>query len=150
MFARLVRRIKALLTTAAAVAIVLGLGIGVYVVNACKLRGIDGERVFYLDSASSQGLRKEELTLRDFSRIQGESVRFDLGDEGEAELVKRLTEEYGARVLFIEEACGVTSYYCYTPKWEGCLELHGQRVNFHVAISDTECAVGTPIIFDGF
>lgn len=150
MLARLIRRIKTLLTTAAALAIVCGVGMGVYVVNACKLRGIEGERVFYLDSASSQGLRKEELTLRDFSRIKGESVRFDLTDEDGETLANRLIEEYNATVLFTEEVSGVVSYYCYTPDWEECLELNGQRVNFHVAVSAEECAVGTPIIFDGF
>lgn len=150
MLARLIRRIKTLLTTAAALAIVCGVGMGVYVVNACKLRGIEGERVFYLDSASSQGLRKEELTLRDFSRIKGESVRFDLADEDGETLVNRLIEEYNATVLFTEEVSGVVSYYCYTPDWEEYLDLNGQRVNFHVAVSAEECAVGTPIIFDGF
>lgn len=150
MFARWIRRIKTLLTTTAALALALGIGAGVYVVNACKLRALEGERIFYLDSASSQGLRKEELSLRDFSRIKGESVRFDLGEEDEAALVERLTEQYNATVLFTEEVSGVVSYYCYTPDWEDCLEINGQKVNLHVAVSAEECAVGTPIIFDGF
>ena len=150
MLARLIRRIKALLATAAALAIVCGIGMGIYVVNACKLHSIDGERVFYLDSASSQGLRKEELALRDFARIRGESVRFALNGESGEETAARLIAEYGATVAFTEEVSGVKSYYCYIPKWEDGLELNGKRINFHVAISQEECAVGTPIIFDGF
>lgn len=150
MLARLVRRIKALLKTAAAVALVCGIGMAVYAANACKLRGIEGEREFFLDSASSQGLRKESLSLRDFSRIKGECVRFSLNGEEGGNVLQELLEEYGATVLFSEEVDGVTSYYCYTAKWDNGLELSGQQVNLHVAFSDETCAVGTPIIFGGF
>lgn len=133
-----------------ALALAVAIGLGVYVTNACKLRAIDGERVFYLDSASSQGLRKEELSLRDFSRITGESVRFARGEETAESLALRIAQQYNAEVLFTEEAGGVISYYCYTSEWEEGILVNGRLVNLHVAVSEIQCAVGTPIIFDGF
>ena len=93
-----------------ALAIVVGLG--VYVTNACRLRAIQGERVFYLDSDTSQGLRKTELELRDYARITGESVRFLRSAESADELAFGIAEKYGAEILFTEKAAGVVSYYC--------------------------------------
>lgn len=123
---------------------------GVYVTNACRLRALSGERVFYLDSASSQGLRKTELRLSDYARIAGESVRFSCGDEGAEVLAKRIAEKYGATILFCEEAAGILSYYGYTDTWKNGVCVGGEYVNLHIAVSETQCAVGTPIIFDGF
>ena len=138
------------LMTAVAFAIVVGLG--VYVTNACKLRAIKGERTFYLDSNTSQGLRKTELELRDYARITGESVCFAL--DGQAEnaemLAQEIADRYGAEILFTESAAGVVSFYCYTPIWDNGIVLNGQTVNLHVAVAEQQCAVGTPIIFDGF
>ncbi|MBQ7912426.1 MAG: YwmB family TATA-box binding protein [Clostridia bacterium] len=136
------------LLTAAAIAVVIGLGI--YVLNACKLRAIKGERVFYLDSQSSQGLRKTELELRDYARITGESVCFARGEESAEELAGEIAEKYSAEILFTEEVAGVISFYCYTPIWDNGILVNGETVNLHVAVAEEECAVGTPIIFDGF
>ena len=144
------RTLRNFITTLASLSLALAVGFGLYASNVCKLDGLEGERVFYRDSASSQGLRKEELSLRDFTRIKGVSVRFEVYGETAEGIVARITEAYGAEVLFTEEACGVTSYYCYTPKWTNGIEISGETVNLHVAVSETECAVGTPIIFDGF
>ena len=136
------------LLTAAAIAVVLGLG--VYMLNACKLRAIKGERVFYLNSQSSQGLRKTELELRDYARITGESVSFARGEESAEELAGEIAEKYSAEILFTEEAAGVLSFYCYTPIWDNGILVNGQTVNLHIAVAEEQCAVGTPIIFDGF
>ena len=136
------------LLTAAAIAVVLGLG--VYMLNACKLRAIKGERVFYLNSQSSQGLRKTELELRDYAHITGESVCFARGEESAEELAGEIAEKYSAEILFTEEAAGVLSFYCYTPIWDNGILVNGQTVNLHIAVAEEQCAVGTPIIFDGF
>lgn len=145
------RALKNFITKLIALTFALVVCFAIYVGQVCRLDGLEGERVFYLDSASSQGLRKEELSLRDFSRIKGESVRFDRTEEESAEeLAKRLAEKYGAEILFTEEACGTVSYYGYTEKWNNGIDVNGVRVNLHIAVSQTECAVGTPIIFDGF
>lgn len=150
LFYRLYKRIKRMLSTLSALALTVALGWGIYAFNACKLRAIDGERVFYLNSNSSQGLRKEELSPLDFTRITGEVVRSKLGEKSGEEAANEIMERYGAQVLFVEEVGGVKSYYCYTPQWEDTLALNGQTVNLHVAVSNEECVVGTPIIFDGF
>ena len=130
--------------------LVAAFGMVTYALNACKLRSLDGERTFYLYSASSQGLKKSELTLRDFSNICGESVRFSVGEEDAETLALGIAEQYEARVVFTEKVGGVQSYYCYTQSWDNGLELNGCVVNLQVAISGEECVVGTPIIFGGF
>lgn len=149
-FYRLYKRIKRMLSTLSALALTVAIGWGIYAFNACKLRAIEGERVFYLHSNSSQGLRKEELSPLDFTRITGEVVRCKLDEKSGEEKANEIMARYGARVLFVEEVCGVKSYYCYTPQWEDTLALNGQTVNLQVAVSSEECVVGTPIIFDGF
>lgn len=146
-FIKLFRKLISLLT---AVALLVVVGLSIYILNACKLRAIDGERVFYLDSATSQGLRKTELELRDFARITGESVRFAREEEDAEAFARAIMEKYGATILFTEEACGVLSFYGYTDEWDNGILVNGQTVNLHIAVAETECAVGTPIIFDGF
>ena len=131
-------------------AVVCVIGFGFYAANLGKLGELSGERVFYLDSASSQGLRKEELSLLDIFRVEGECVRFDRMTEEEEDLVLRIQELYDAETLFTEEVDGVTSYYCFVDGWENAIELSGLKVNLHIAVSKEVCTVGTPIIFDGF
>ena len=70
--------------------------------------------------------------------------------ETKMEIVRDLTEKYHAKILFIEEVGGVTSYYCYTPAWTDGLILYGKKINLHIAIGGNQLAVGSPIIFDGF
>ncbi len=131
-------------------AVVCVIGLGFCAVNVSKLGEIAGERVFYLDSASSQGVRKETLSVFDIFRVEGESVRFARTEETEEELVADIRNRYGAEILFSESVCGVTSYYCYVPTWQTGVDLNGVTVNLHIAVSETACGVGTPIIFDGF
>ena len=143
-------RMKSLLSGLVALALVASVGLGIYMMNACKLRALNGERTFYLHSASSQGLRKTELSLADYANITGESVRFARGEDSAEEISRYIAEQYDADILFTEEACDVVSYYCYTKRWEESVIVNGVEVNLHIAVSETQCAVGTPIIFDGF
>ena len=114
------------------------------------LAQIKGERTFYLDSASSQARQKEKITLAELSRVRGESVRFSI-DEGAGEtLVEELLKEYGGKIVLVEEACGVRSYYCYTPRISRRVFVEGKPVNLHIALAKTQAAVGSPIIFGGF
>ena len=106
--ARMFRRFFGFLFALAVAATVC---LGIYVMNACKLREIKGERVFYLDSDSSQALRKTELSLKDYARITGESVRFARGEENAEEIAREIADKYGAEILFTEEAAGVISFY---------------------------------------
>ncbi|MBQ8322861.1 MAG: YwmB family TATA-box binding protein [Clostridia bacterium] len=123
--------------------------------NLLKFSALDGARTFYLDSASSQGLRTETLEFSDLARVRGESVRLSaettetLGDSA-AEIAGAIAAKYGATVLIEESACGVTSFYAYTPAWGDTVCVAGKTVNLHIAVSETACAVGSPIIFGGF
>ena len=146
----LFRRLYQCITTLVALAVVGVIALGFYAANVCKLGRLSGERVFYLDSPSSQGLRKERLSPLDIFRVEGESVRFTRTDEGEEALVMRIRDMFEAQVLFTETSCGVTSYYCYVGEWNNGIDLGGEVINLHIAVSETACAVGTPIIFDGF
>ena len=74
-FYRLKTCILALLALLLSCAVCLGVTAG----NVCKLSKIQGKRTFYLDSASSQSLRKTTLSFGDLSRVKGECVRFELG-----------------------------------------------------------------------
>ncbi len=144
-------RLKNFLATAVALAVCLVFFVGVLGLQTVKLRKLQGERVFYLRSASSQGLRVTKLSLKTLLEVEGESVRFCLSERESGETkAQEIMQTYGAEVLFIESVCDVTSYYCYTPKWKNGLWIDGRLVNLHIAISEGEAAVGTPIIFDGY
>ena len=119
--------------------------------NVSRLSFLQGERAYYLDSASSQSLIKTQLTAWDLFRVQGESVCFTLEEEKE-NFARSLVESYGGEILFIEEIAGTVSYYAYVPKWGQGIALYGKQVNLHIAVSvdEKQCKVGTPIIFGGF
>lgn len=146
----LFRRFYRFITVLVSLAVTCVIGLGVFASNVSKLGDLSGERVFYLDDSSSQGVRKEELSILDVFRVEGESVRFARTEETEVALVERILDTYGAKVLFSETVCGTTSYYCYTGAWQNGIDLNGTTVNLHIAVSENVCAVGTPIIFDGF
>lgn len=79
-----------------------------------------------------------------FQSLAGESVRYT-GNRYEA-----LKTRFRARLLFTEEAAGVTNYYLYSPLLGSGVALAGYSVNLHVAVSETQTAAGTPLIFGGF
>ena len=64
--------------------------------------------------------------------------------------VEELQNEFGAKVLFIEEAAGTINYYCYSPVFENEVALNGYTVNLHIAYNGRSTAAGTPIIFGGY
>ncbi len=111
--------------------------------------GLEGERCFYLGSASSQAVIKKELSLKDFGKIKGESVVWEIA-EGAEEVVERLLERYNATVLFTEKVDGTTSYYCLTSAWADGVRVGEYLVNLHIAVGKGRCAVGAPMIFGGF
>ena len=152
MFLFRIFHIKSFITTAFALAVCGIFALGFYVKQVVKLEDLQGERMFYLDSASSQSLLQDKISWLDFPRIRGESVRFSLQEkEGNGEeVLQSIMEKYHAEVLFSEEADGVISYYCYTDEWTDCVVLQGKKVNLHVAVSSLQCVVGAPIIFGGF
>jgi len=144
-------KFKEFLRTGLAVLVVL-LSSGVLLLaNVSRFPMLSGERIFYLNSASSQGLRSETIELSSLFSVRGESVRFMLADEKQGELVvQQIFTMLHAEVLCVEHACGVTSYYGYTPNFSDGVYIYGQKINLHVAVCGARLVVGTPIIFDGF
>lgn len=146
-----VYKIKNYVTAVFALALSLCFCFGVRFGYACKLSALSGKRTFYLDYASSQALRSPYLEIKDIFRVKGESVRFALDDAREREaIVGEIVEKYDAEILFTEEACGTISFYCYAPALYTGVCVRGMTVNLHIATTEKTCAVGSPIIFDGF
>ena len=142
-------RAKNCITTALALAICLLLGGFFCAKERVLLSKTQGERTFYLDSASSQGLIKTELAFADLFRIRGESVSF-LCEQGNQELVLQIFDSYGAEICFTERVGEITSYYGYAQGLGMPVWVQGFAINLHVAVGESRCAVGTPIIFGGF
>ena len=142
-------RIKTFLCAVCAlVCTVLGV-VAVRYMNTARLAQIEGERVYYTRYASSNALVKTELGLLDIFQLRGESVRFACKVD-EEETVNRLIKAYGAEIFIKEDACGVRSYYAYSPKLGKGINIDGVTINLHIAFQGEACAVGTPIIFGGF
>lgn len=121
-----------------------------------RFSDIEGKRAFFLDSASSQGLQKVELSLMDVIRIKGECVQTDkttytggryLSNE---ELAQEIAQKYRAEIMFFEEACGIVSYYAYTGAWADSVFLYGRKVNLHIAVDADKVTIGTPMVFGGY
>ena len=124
-------------------------GMMLYASNVCKLKAIDGKRTFYLYSASSQASMVSTLTLDKIFSVRGESVRFPLQNTGE-QTAEEILSKYNARLVCTERIDGITSYYAVSESFASGIVLFGERVNLHVAVSETECVVGSPVIFGGF
>lgn len=101
---------------------------------------------FYLGDSSAAILPSSDPVLDKLllSHVKGESVRYE-GDRYDD-----LKTSFHARLLFTEEAAGVTNYYLYSPLLEGGVSLNGEKVNLHIAVSGERTAAGTPLIFGGF
>ena len=149
-------RLKNFICVSFAVIFCLFFAVGVKAVSVTRLADIEGKRTYFLDSASSQGLRKEVLSISDLTRIKGECVFTEISayDGGryltKEEISREVATRYGAEILFTEEVDGVVSYYAYTPCWQDGFYINGRKVNLHIAIGKGYVKVGTPIIFDGF
>jgi hypothetical protein len=117
---------------------------------------IEGERTYFLDSASSQGLQKTNLSLLDIARVKGECVTTTISNYAggrylmKEEIAQEIISKYGAEALFFEEVNGIYSCYAYTDKWADGIYINGQKVNLHVAVGEECFTIGTPIIFGGF
>ena len=149
-------RLKNFICVSLSCLLCLLLGVSVKAANVSRLSVLKGERTYFLDSASSQGLSKTELSFAELGRVKGECVQFDLqAYEGgryatNEEIVQSILRKFQAKTRFVEEVNGMVSYYAYTPLWQGGLLLQGERVNLHIAISSSHCVVGTPVIFGGY
>ena len=55
-----------------------------------------------------------------------------------------------ARLIFIEEIGGKTSYYAYSPKIKYIQKVKQQNINLHIVIGEVGVKVGSPIIYGSF
>ena len=96
-------------------------------------------------ASSSAGITVAEnpVLYKLFTPVAGESARY-AGDRCE-----EIWEQFSARLLFTEEACGVVNYYLYSPRLGAGVVLNGFLVNLHIAVGEGQTAVGTPLIFGG-
>ncbi len=149
-------RVKNFICVALSILICLFFAVGVKAVSVTRFADMEGKHVYFLDSASSQGLRKESLSVSDLTRVKGECVFTEISayDRGRCltneEIVEEIAHRYGAEILFEEEVDGVVSYYAYTARWQDGLYINGVKINLHIAVGRANLAVGAPIIFDGF
>jgi len=120
--------------------------------NILSLR--EKERVFYLYSASSQAERRRSVGACEIPFVKGESVEYVLPEdevgEGGEEIARELLKKFGAEVYFIENVCGVKSYYAYAPDLYPPLPIKGARVNLHIAVKTGRVVVGSPLVFGGY
>ncbi len=147
-FLMIFERIRMTISALAAFFVAAVVFLFVRATNAQKLGAYEGTRTYYLDSASSQSLMTTGLCGWDFLRVKGESVRIEGGVEDG--FVQRVLATERACVQFVEEVDGVTSYYCYTPQWQESVYVAGKKVNLHIAVGESGCVIGYPIIFGGY
>lgn len=108
-------------------------------------RGTAYELYYGANSSSLMKATKNPVLDKVFSAgVAGESVRYE-GDRRE-----EIEARYQAKLLFTEEAAGVTNYYYFSPVLGRGVTLYGHEVNLHVAISSSGTAAGTPLIFGGY
>ena len=113
----------------------------------------EGQKEYYLSSATSQCLIKPCLSLTDLPFLRGESIRVTLEQEtanSQQAYLNELLEVYKATILKVETfECGV-SYYCYSARLRKGVSLDGVTVNLHIVVKDREMVVGTPLVFGGY
>ncbi len=144
-------KLKEFLRSCFAVMVILLCGAVLLLANVSRFPFLSGERVFYLNSASSQGLRSQKIELSQIFDAKGESVCISVSDETQAQaVVAEVFDRLRAEVLLTERACGVTSYYGYTAEFADGIYIEGMKINLHVAVCGNRLIVGSPIIFDGF
>ena len=141
---RLKNFIWLLLTLVLALVVLFELRLG----GVSRFSALDGKRTFYLYSASSQAVIKEEITPWEICFVKGECVTLAYADKKQT--LQEILRLYRAEILFEEKAGGTHSYYCQTQNWAQGIRINGVVVNLHIAFNEEVCAVGAPLIFGGF
>ena len=118
--------------------------------NACVFSRYAGERAFYLYSPTSQATIKSRVALTQLHDIQGESVTITKPITEKEAFLGQVLNDYNACVLWEETCANTTSYYCYSSRIQGGVDVGGRRVNLHIAFGDERVKLGTPLIFGGF
>lgn len=140
-------------TIAAAVALTAALACSrcAYV---CRLSALQGARTFYLYTPSSQAVCKSSLGVRDVFYVTGEAVRFSWEEPKSEEELLGLANEivalYGGVTACVERTSDTISVYAYASELGVGRMVDGSTINLHIALRERTCAVGTPLLFDGF
>ena len=143
-FYRLKNFIRLLTALVLAVGVLFMLRLG----QVSRFSALDGKRAFYLYSASSQAVIKEEITPFELFFVKGECVTLAYTDKEQT--LQEILALYRAEILFEEKAGGTHSYYCSSRNWAQGTRINGVVVNLHIAFNEETCAVGSPLIFGGF
>lgn len=108
--------------------------------------GGEGYELYLSPSSSSLVVLSDDPLLDKLllGETAGESVRY------EGNCAQEIADRFRAELLFTETAGGIENYYMYSPMLKGGVELNGYTVNLHIAVSETQTAAGTPLIFGGF
>ena len=129
----------------------------VFLVGLSRVPTVEGAlptaREYYLYSPSSQAYIAQTYGVEEMFSVTGECAKYTFDARAQAErFIQSLQKEWGAKVRFVEEVCGITSYYCYSPRLFGGVCLQGQAVNLHIAVKadGRSVAVASPIIFGGY
>ena len=107
-----------------------------------------GENYIFYCGTSSADCKEVRSDNAKFTRlfltnVCGESAEFK-------ELnIDEFLSSVGGQVVFSENAAGITSYYC-SADLPYSVNLDGNEINLHIAVSETCVKVGTPIIFGGY
>ena len=141
-------RLKNFITVVFALILSLFLLFALTMGRGSRFSALDGKRTFYLYSASSQAVVKEEISPLDLLWVKGECVTLAYTDKEQT--LQEILQLYHAVILFEEEVSGTHSYYCKTQSWGDGTRINGEVVNLHIAFNKEECAVGAPLIFGGF
>jgi hypothetical protein len=142
LFYRIKRQIYVWIAAVFAVACFLGCKCA----HITRLSAFSGVRTYYLDTRSSSSLRVSKLAFGDIFRVRGECVRFTATGESAESLAKKVDAE----IVFTERAGDSVCYYAYSKTLGEGICLNGRLVNLQIAFHGDACAVGTPLIFDGF
>ncbi len=59
-------------------------------------------------------------------------------------------EKYDAKLMFLENVDGVTSYYFYSKKLPLKEVIKNKKVNLQVAVTKERVTIGSPIIYGGY
>ena len=141
-------RLKNFITVVFALMLSLFLVFALTMGGANRFSALDGERVFYLYSASSQAVIKGKITPLELFWVRGECVTMPC--QNKEEKLQEILKLYNASVLFEESVGGTHSYYCRTQNWGQTTSINGVGVNLHIAFDGELCVVGAPLIFGGF
>ena len=79
-------------------------------------------------------------------KVAGEGCKVDASEFDLAEFLY----EYDAKIVFIEQTGGITSYYAYSPKVKYLENIGGKVVNLQVAVRGEQITLGAPIIYGSF